>query len=158
MSLLLPSHLQRTEDEPLAVALRLVRIARELLQAFETHARGRFGLSGGRLGILLALAHAEDGLRPAALAEELNVSRPTVSTLLGGLAAEGLVTRQRDPGDRRARPVRLTRRGRSLVGQVAPLHARRLAALLRALDLDERAQLLRLLEKLATGLRILRGA
>jgi DNA-binding MarR family transcriptional regulator len=156
MSLLLPPP-DRERDEP-AFALQLLRVAEELVRASEIHAQGRFGLSRGRLGVLLWLARSEAaGLRPAELAERLHVSRATITALLDGLEAEGLVARRPDPTDRRARRVALTRAGRARAREIAPTHAARLAAVTRALDPDERAQLLALLDKLRAGLRALRS-
>lgn len=158
MSLILPPAARSPEDAALAASLQLLRIADELLRAFEIHAQGRFGLSRGRLDVLLWLERGDDaGLRAADLAERLLVSRATITVLLDGLEAEGLVARRPDPHDRRARRVVLTRAGRARAREIAPVHALRLAAVTRALDDDERGQLLALLEKLHGGLRALRS-
>lgn len=158
MSLLLPPPSRSPAGDASAAADRLLDIADELLRAFEIHAQGRFGLSRGRLGVLLALDQGDTaGLRAADLAERLRVTRATVTALLDGLEAEGLVARRPDPRDRRARRVVLTRSGHARVRAIAPAHERRLAALTRALDEGERAQLLALLEKLRGGLHALRS-
>ncbi|MEB2343788.1 MAG: MarR family transcriptional regulator [Deltaproteobacteria bacterium] len=158
MALLLPPELHTRDGEALDAALRLLDVADELVRTLEIHAQGRFGLSRGRLGVLLALDRAgTEGIRAADLAEQLRVSRPTVTMLLRGLTAEGLVARRPDPHDRRARRVVLSRSGQARVRAIAPTHARRLVALLRALDEDERSQLLALLEKLRGGLHALRS-
>jgi DNA-binding MarR family transcriptional regulator len=158
MSLLLSLPPHEGGDDALACALQLLRVADELVRASEIHAQGRFGLSRGRLGVLLWLARSEAaGLRPAELAERLHVSRATITALLDGLEAEGLVARRPDPADRRARRVALSRAGRARAREIAPTHAARLAAVSRALDPDERAQLLGLLDKLRAGLHALRS-
>lgn len=158
MSLLLPSLPRDPDDDALAATLQLLRVADELLRAVEIHARGRFGLSRGRLGVLLWLERsAAAGLRPAELAERLRITRAATTALLDGLEADGLVARRADPGDRRARRVVLTRAGRARARAIAPAHAARLAAVARALDPAERGQLLALLEKLGGGLRGLRS-
>src|SRR5690606_6799823 len=158
MSLLLPPRRAEGDADPLAAAQQLLRIADEMVRASALHALGRFGLSRGRLGLLLWLERSDAaGLRPADLAERLHVSRATASVLIDGLARDGLVVRRRDPGDRRARRVALTRAGRARAREIAPVHAARLAAVTRALDAAERAQLLALLEKLRSGLHALRS-
>jgi DNA-binding MarR family transcriptional regulator len=158
MSLLLPALPRDADDDALAATLQLLRVADELLRAFDIHAQGRFGLSRGRLGVLLWLERSDPGgLRPAELAERLRVSRAAISALLDGLEAEGLVARRADPDDRRARRVVLTRAGRARAREIAPLHTARLAGVGRALDAGERATLLALLDKLRGGLRALRG-
>jgi DNA-binding MarR family transcriptional regulator len=55
-----------------------------------------------------------DGLRPGEIAELSGLSKQTVSDLLGELERSGYVERHPDPGDRRARLVRLTPWGREL--------------------------------------------
>jgi DNA-binding MarR family transcriptional regulator len=158
MSLLLPPLRRNPDDDALRASLQLLRIADELVRAFEIHAHGRFGLSRGRLGVLLWLERSEAaGLRPADLAERLRVSRATTTALVDGLERDGLVVRRPDPQDRRARRVALTRAGRARAREIAPVHAARLAAVTRALDDDERTLLLALLDKLRGGLRALRS-
>lgn len=159
MSLLLPPP-RRAPDggDPLLVSLQLLRVAEDVVRAFEIHARGRFGLSSARLGVLLWLERSETtGLHPGELAERLRVSRATVTRLLDGLEADGLVTRRPDERDRRALRVALTRRGRMRAREIVPTHAARLAALTRCLDEDEREQLAQVLAKIHAGLHTLQS-
>ncbi len=159
MSLLLPPPRRPTEGaDSLLTSLQILRVAEEVVRAFEIHARGRFGLSATRLGVLLWLERSETtGLRPADLAERLRVSRATVTRLLDGLAADGLVVRRPEARDRRAVRIVLTRRGRARAREIAPTHIARLTALTRSLDDDERRQLFDLLEKLRAGLHTLQS-
>lgn len=159
MSLLLPPPRRPSDGaDPLLNSLQLLRVAEDVVRAFEIHARGRFGLSSARLGVLLWLERSETtGLHPGELAERLRVSRATISRLLDGLEADGLVTRRPDLRDRRALRVVLTRRGRMLAREIVPTHAARLSALTRCLDDDERQQLSHLLEKVRAGLRTLQS-
>lgn len=159
MSLLLPPP-RRPPDgsDPFLTSLQLLRVAEDIVRAFEIHARGRFGLSAARLGVLLWLERSEAvGLHPAELAERLRISRATVSRLLDGLAADRLVERRPDARDRRAVRIVLTRRGRARAREIAPTHAARLSALTRHLDDDERGQLSQLLDKLRAGLHTLQS-
>jgi len=55
-----------------------------------------------------------DGMRPTALADQLQITKQSVNDLLGHLEAHGYLSREPDPGDGRARVVRLTRKGRRL--------------------------------------------
>lgn len=158
MSLVLPPPRPAAGTDALAATLKLLRVADELMRSLEIHATGRFGLSRGRLGVLLWLESSADaGLRPAELADRLRVTRATISVLLDGLERDGLVARRADPDDRRARRVVLTRTGRARVRAIAPVHAARLATVTRMLEPEERAQLLVLLDKLRAGLHALRS-
>ena len=55
-----------------------------------------------------------DGLRPTALADQLQITKQSVNDLLGHLERHGYLTRTPDPSDGRARVIRLTPRGRRL--------------------------------------------
>ena len=55
-----------------------------------------------------------DGQRPTQLADQLQITKQSVNDLLGHLERTGYVTRQADPGDKRARVVRLTAKGQRL--------------------------------------------
>jgi DNA-binding MarR family transcriptional regulator len=70
----------------------------------------RHGLSMWQYVVLSALAH---GVAPSqlVLARQIRYDKTRLITLLDGLEAAGLVTREPDPADRRARVVRLTPEG-----------------------------------------------
>ena len=110
------------------------------------------GLSEGRFVLLFLLDAAPDGLAPAVLAQQAGVSRATVTGLLDGLEREALVARQADANDRRALRICLTPQGRQVAQAVFAQHGRWIASLFGLLDAAERAQLARLLDKVATRL------
>ena len=68
----------------------------------------------GRAHVRLFRFPTAEGLRPSELADRLQVSKQSVNDLLHDLEARGYLVREPDPGDRRARVVRLTDRGRAL--------------------------------------------
>jgi DNA-binding MarR family transcriptional regulator len=83
------------------------------------------GESPARLSALSVLVFS--GPRPIGrLAREERVSAPTMTRLVAGLQADGLVTRTADPDDRRTQRIAATARGREIL--VAG-RARRVAAL-----------------------------
>ena len=110
------------------------------------------GLSEGRFVLLFLLDAAPDGLAPAVLAQQAGVSRATVTGLIDGLEREALVARQADASDRRALRICLTPQGRQVAQAVFAQHGRWIASLFGPLDAAERAQLARLLDKVATRL------
>lgn len=55
-----------------------------------------------------------DGLRPSQLADRSGITKQSVNDLLGHLERQGYLDRVPDSGDRRARVIRLTSRGRQL--------------------------------------------
>lgn len=81
----------------------------------QLYRRGGFeGLEPNVLQVLLALYRQSDRT-VGALAEELVLRQPTVSTALALLQSQGLVAERDDPSDRRRRRQRITRSGRALV-------------------------------------------
>jgi len=110
-------------------------------------------LSHARMRILIWLMAEKQrgndrGLLPSELSEHLGVSRNTVSTLLNGLEAQGLIARQLHPDDRRQWLVRLTPAGEALVRERAPEVAAFVSSLFDALSEQEQQTLLELLNKL----------
>ena len=88
------------------------------------------GQSPARLSALSVLVFG--GSRPIGrLARDEGVSPPTMTRLVAGLEADGLVTRTTDPDDRRTQRIAATERGREIL--VAG-RARRVAALDALLD------------------------
>ena len=55
-----------------------------------------------------------DGMRPSALAGEMQASKQAVNGLLGDLERQGYIRRDVDPADRRSRLIRLTAKGMKL--------------------------------------------
>jgi DNA-binding MarR family transcriptional regulator len=53
-----------------------------------------------------------DGLRPTQLADQLGITKQSVNDLLGHLERRGYLMRVPDPGDGRARVIRLSAKGR----------------------------------------------
>ena len=82
------------------------------------------------------------------LAKELYVSYPNITVMLARLEEAGLVQRQPSPGDRRAKFVRLTRRGSNLLKKIWKIHESQLEHVMTRLDADERLELTRLLNKM----------
>ena len=98
---------------------------------------------------VLTLVHANPGISPGSLADELAMSRPQATQALDRLEARTLVRRQRSAGDGRGFEVRATAGGARLVRDaMARLHAAEQAAFA-TLTGAERAMLLELLGKVA---------
>lgn len=81
----------------------------------------------------------------------LNVAARTMTSTIDGMVRDGLVERQPDPTDGRAVVVRLTPRGRRQYERGAAIRNGVLAEVFDVLDDDERAQLARVLHRLAAA-------
>jgi DNA-binding MarR family transcriptional regulator len=113
--------------------LDIARTAAALGDALERAIRPR-GLTGAQYNVLRILRDAEPtGLCRNALRERLPTRMPDVTRLLDRLEAAGLVTRQRDPQDRRLVTTCITPEGRrtadELDAEVRAEHQRRLGFL-----------------------------
>jgi len=104
-------------------------------------------VSPGRVGVLL-LIEANPGVTQGRLARAVALERSTMVGVVDVLESRGLIERRRG-ADRRTNGLWLTDPGRELVARLKrriQLHERRVAA---RLSVQERAQLLALLEKLS---------
>lgn len=150
---------QYPELDPAAVvaSLTLWCAGSQLATAFEAHF-AQFSLSPGRFGVLINLLRSgEAGLSPADIAERTGVTRATITGLLDGLEAAGLVSREAHPTDRRSLQVVLTEQGRQQLDRMLPDHYRRIAALMSNLTTAEQLLLTELLQKVVAQLPALQS-
>lgn len=75
----------------------------------------KFGLNEAKCTILMLLFQHPDGLTPSQLADDLHVTRGTVSSLVESLHYTGLVNRYQNRFDRRTVTIRLTEKGRDYI-------------------------------------------
>jgi len=105
-----------TEPEP--ITFLVLDAARLIRQRFERELEAAgLGMTAGEARTLL-WAGRHPGLRQAALAEKLGVEPMTLVGFLDGLERAGLVTRDADPGDRRAKLVQPTAAAKPLVARI----------------------------------------
>jgi DNA-binding MarR family transcriptional regulator len=137
--------------------MRLVRMVCNVYDVRVDDALRESGLSGPRWGLLLRMLAEEKrgrvrGMSPTDLSRCQNVSKNTISSLIGGLEEQGLVERELDRADKRVFRIHLTDAGRQAVLETAPQHVAYLNALASGLTAGERTQLIGLMEKLHASL------
>jgi DNA-binding MarR family transcriptional regulator len=89
-------------------------------------------------GVLYALSTARTGLRMSELSRDVLLSQAGLSRLVARLEARGLIERETDPEDARARILRLSKAGVHLQRRVGAKHGRHVAeALSSRLDNDQ---------------------
>jgi DNA-binding MarR family transcriptional regulator len=113
----------------------------------------RLQLDTRQAAMLLHIASAE-GRPQQFLVRALRIPASRVVALVDDLEHRRLLQRRGDPSDRRVRRLHLTPQGKRVVRQLSELSAAHEMALSTGLTPDERAQLLALLRKLATGLHL----
>jgi DNA-binding MarR family transcriptional regulator len=112
---------------------------------------GAIGLSLAKLAALKALSDAGESLPLTQLAERLSCVKSNITQLVDRLEADGLVERQADPHDRRARLATLTPAGRKACREGSHAQAAAEQRLLRKLSASESRQLAELLKKIQSG-------
>jgi DNA-binding MarR family transcriptional regulator len=111
------------------------------------------GISQGRFTVLMLLNRlCEEPSTPAALADQSNVTRATMSGLLDTLEKDGMVARETAADDRRTVLVRLTDKGQSLLDRMLPEYCRAVSSIMEPLSDTERKILVGLLQKILGGL------
>ncbi len=127
----------------------LVRLARNPRL---TERMGAGSAGDSRLYLLLNLLHDRGPSRAADLLDTLAVDQSTLSRQLGALVERGLVQRELDPTDGRAARIVVTPLGETTIMGARATWQSTLAGLLRDWPADDRAALLRLLDRLAADL------
>lgn len=155
-------------NPPVAADTNSVQAFREFLRVFGLVERAmqpyfaRFGISGSQWGVLRNLHRAEKdgatGLRVSALSERLLIRPASVTGVVDRLERAGLVAREGDPTDHRAKFVRLTKLGRQLVERVLAGHQRQIESVFGGLRMEEQVRLQGLLSRLGQHLENLTGA
>jgi DNA-binding MarR family transcriptional regulator len=101
---------------------------------------------------ILGLLHDHGGLAQRELMQEMDVDPSILVTLLNPLEADGLVSRARDPADRRRHLVTLTRAGERRLVSASRAQKETEDALFASLHDDQRKHLRALLIALRDGL------
>lgn len=86
------------------------------------------------------------------LGRELLVTKGNITPIVDHLERDGLVIRDQDQSDRRKMWVRLTAKGRQLVGDIVLAYEEEFVPLMSCLSQDELRQLSQLLKKMSEGL------
>ncbi len=101
---------------------------------------------------ILGLLHDHGGLAQRELMAEMDIDPSILVTLLNPLEADGLVSRERDPADRRRHLVTLTHAGEKQLASASRAQKDTEDALFASLDEDQREQLRALLLAIRDGL------
>lgn len=96
----------------------------------------------------LSVLHDHPGIDQATLAGLVAHDRVTLGGVVSRLESRGYIERRVKDGDRRARTMTLTERGRSLVRTIQPAMRATQEQIMAGLDEAERAELMRLMRKL----------
>lgn len=133
---------------PYRLSILSNRVSNAIAKAYSA----RFGLTIPQWRTLAVLGEAKRApLTATEVTQATEMDKVTVSRAVAGLLERGLVRRSASPDDGRARMLELTREGRAIYDEVAPIALAYEARLLKALTGAERASLDALLKKLAAA-------
>ena len=131
-------------------------VARLLRAEFDRRTSGAgMGLTPGAARTLSALARA-GSIRQTALAERMGIEAMTLSAFLDRLEARGLIVRETDPTDRRAKLVSITDAAHAVMEQVARVGEGIRADMAGDLTADQMDQLRQMLRHIRTNLAAMR--
>jgi DNA-binding MarR family transcriptional regulator len=142
-----PSSDSRRPPRDGGVAFLLAQLGAHAAAAFAERIRP-LGLTPPQAGVLRLLA-LFPGQSQRELADALGMHAPRLVALIDDLESRALVSRERDPHDRRNYAISLTDEGRQLLGELSRVGHQHELAITSGLNDDERAQLLGLLRLVA---------
>jgi DNA-binding MarR family transcriptional regulator len=147
------AHAPPGHKDELRLWLRLLTCATLIEGEVRTRLRRDFDTTLPRFDLMAALDRAGAGMTLGEISRRMMVSNGNVTGLAARLEAEGLVESRARPGDRRARLLRLTPKGRREFARQSAAHEGWIAELLGGLDEAERAALFRLLGRAKLSVR-----
>lgn len=131
--------------EPLGVTPHQVRALRGVAEG----TGGGIGSGAGTRAAAGSVADDDGGVRLRDLAERLRIAPRSATDVVDQLESRGLVERAADPADRRAVRIRLTDGGRGLLRRVHEARRTEAADFFAVLAPADRAELARLLARVA---------
>jgi len=117
----------------------------------------RYATTLPRFDLMAQLERAPRGLKMGELSKRMMVTGGNVTGITDMLEKEGLVERVAEPGDRRARLVRLTGAGRRAFSAMAEEHERWIVEAFKELSGREMSTMAALLARLKAHVRSLEG-
>ena len=134
------------EEELPGVRTLITRARSSLLASFDTVLEP-FGVTGAQFEVLKNLVRS-DNETAASLCRALHYDTGSMTRMLDRLQEKGLVSRERDTGDRRLVFLRLTHAGESLIPKIRPALRRALRRHLAGFKPEEVASLKRYLSRI----------
>lgn len=141
------SRVSADDHHALRLWLRLLTCTQHIERHVRARLRERFGTTLPRFDLMSQLERHPEGLRMNALSRRMMVTGGNVTGIVDQLAAEKLVERLPDEGDRRAFRIRLTRAGHKVFAEMAREHEAWVVELLSGLTRREHTALFGLLAK-----------
>lgn len=147
---------ERPDLDPLAMAVlgRLADASERIMRDHMNPLFARAGLQSGEFDVLATLRRSGPpfALSPTSLYEAAMISSGGMTNRLDRLEKAGLVERQPDPKDRRAKLIMLTAKGLATIDETIGKHVENERRILASLTDAEQRTLNSLLQKLIAGI------
>ena len=142
------------DADELAAWVNLIKLASRVVTLSDTELRRTRAITGRDYELLHHLSSSDTGWRVNELADLIDDTSSCITHRVNRLQAAGLVDKQTDQMDLRARRIGLTSAGRELLGRTAPEHVARVREwIIDPLDRLDLAHLARIAGQLNTHLR-----
>ena len=138
-------------DTDLSPIWRISFVANFFTGPLNAEVLDRFDISRPGFVILFSLSH-EDGLVARDICRVTGLPKNSISRAVTELETKGLIARDTDRSDKRAKPLHLTVEGSGLLAKIVPLFTGRQAAMLAPLTTEEVAELDRLMGKITCAM------
>jgi len=142
-----PLSLTMLTDTELSPAWRLNFLANFFTGPIYAELADRFDLTRPGFVILYCLSH-QDGLVARDICLVTGLPKNSISRAVTELEGRGLIARDTDASDKRAKPLTLTDSGSTLLARVVPLFKERQSAMQAPLNENEAAEFDRLMSKI----------
>ena len=122
-------------------------------RALEEHYK-QFDLSDGRFMVMITLKKSQERLKATDIANELGVSRATMTGLIDSLIRDEFIVKKDCKEDRRISYLELTAKAHAHLDGMFPVHFRKIAKFMNCLNEEEVAQLKSLVTTLQGNLSV----
>jgi DNA-binding MarR family transcriptional regulator len=144
----LASRLTQDHHQSLKLWLRMLSCTVRIENEIRSRLRSTFDITLPRFDLMAQLERYPDGLRMGELSKRMMVTGGNITGITDQLESENLVVRVADPKDRRAYSVKLTPAGRQAFAEMAEVHERWVAELLKDISPQDKGQLIALLSQM----------
>jgi len=145
-------HMDSSSTESVLYLLQFITQFSSVVEKYFAH----YGLSQGRFIIMILLfTYPKITWTPATLAENMGITRASITGLLDGVEKSGLVERKACPQDRRRLIITLTQKGKAFLKEMLPEHFQRTSQFMSILSKEEQCTLKKILEKVSQGFPLL---
>ncbi|MDP4095850.1 MarR family transcriptional regulator [Paenibacillus sp. P96] len=138
------------ELDSLRTLITFLHTSHEVYNAISGKLSG-YGLSVGKLKIVMPLFVHACSLTPSELAHYSGVTRSTMTSMIDGLERDGIIKRA-SLDDRRMTAIHLTEKGREIMNATLPEYAVSISDMMRDFTAEDHELFIGLLQKLTSGL------